>query len=167
MNVKKLLFVLVAVLLVLAGCGGKDENNTNKDKDNGIKQEVTVKKEEMLDSAVMYYLTAMTSKYVSVDTYAINKEQKIKMLNEALTDVNIAVLELEDEYSPDIPAVKDLNQLAKSVTYAIDEMLAGNDSNARENSENVGYYVGEISRNYLDGELPAVIKAATGLDNAN
>lgn len=114
----------------------------------------------------MYYLTVMTSKYASIGIYEDGSLQQQKMLDEALTDVNIAVLEIEDKYDANIPAVKDLNRLAESLIYTINELQSGNYATTYENAKEVGGHIGEISRNYLDGELPAVIKSQTGLEDA-
>jgi PBP1b-binding outer membrane lipoprotein LpoB len=160
---KKLLIVAMCVLvgLFMVGCGGGGDSG-----EKPATEAVNEKQDEMTEKAVMYYLTAMTSKYISIDNYESKSPQQQKMLDEALTDVNIAVLEIEDKYTADIPAVKDLNQLAESIIYAIKELQSGNYVTKHENAKEVGGYIGEVSRNYLDGELPAVVKAQTGLESA-
>ncbi|MEK5108182.1 hypothetical protein MHI57_15910 [Cytobacillus sp. FSL K6-0129] len=159
---KKTIFILLLSIL-LTGCSSNESTNNISDSD----EENTEKHTEILESGVMYYMTLIISKYSSVDTLATTKEEEQKILNEALTDVNIAVNEMQHEYDSEIPAIKELNQLADAVIYAINDLLEGNYNTKLENSEKVGNYIGEISRNYLDGELPSVIKSMTGLENAN
>lgn len=160
---KRLLVVSMCVLLgmFMVGCGCNGGSG-----DKPATEAVSEKQDEMTEKAVMYYLTAMTSKYISVDIHENKSPQQQKMLDEALTDVNIAVLEIEDKYDANIPAVKDLNRLAESIIYAINELQSGNYATTYENAKEVGGHIGEISRNYLDGELPSVIKSQTGLEDA-
>jgi hypothetical protein len=160
---KKLLFVLLFSSL-LVGCGSNEESieviNANDPETEDLK-------DEMLESRIKAYMEQMTGKYILADTYENKSEQQQKLLNEALTEVNLATLEIEDEYNPDLPVVKDLNDLAESVSFAINELLSGEYSTKKENAVTIGGHVGDISRNYLDGELPPSIKGHTGKENAN
>lgn len=137
-----------------------------KSEETKVDNKTDEKRTEMIDSGIIHYMERMTGKYLLADIYEIGSQDHQKALDEALTEVNLAVLDLEAEYKKDIPVVKDLNDLADSVVFAINEMLAGEYSTRAENSQKIGYLVGEISRNYADGELPASIRIHTGMESA-
>ncbi|WBX81334.1 hypothetical protein PD280_06325 [Virgibacillus salarius] len=159
---KKIFFVLM-FFVVIIGC---ESNETLKEESNTNDEEIEDKQDEMLESAILSYMEQMTGKYLMVDTYETGSKEQQKALDKALTDVNIAVLDIEDKYDSNLPVVKELNNLAESVSFAINELIAGEYSTKVDNSEKVGTYVGEISRNYLDGELPPSVKVHTGMESA-
>lgn len=162
---KRIQLLLLSVAL-LAGCGSSDSVNNESTVDNSD-EEVEEKKDEMSESEIMAYMDQMTGKYLLIDTYDDKSEGQQKQLDKALTEVNLAMLEIEDEYEPNIAVVKDLDKLAESIKFAINELLQGNYATKVDNSKEVGKHVGELSRAYLDGELPPIIKAVTGQDSAN
>lgn len=47
----------------------------------------------------------MTGQYLMIDTHE-NRSTEPKVVDKALTEVNLAVLEIEDEYDSNIPVVK-------------------------------------------------------------
>jgi len=160
---KKTLFVLFLSLL-LVGCGSNDADV--EDSNAGYTEKVE-KHDEMLDSGVEYYLTLMTSKYSSAYNASLTNEDKMKHLNEAITDINIAVLEIEDEYEKGVAPTAELLKLADALLLTIENEMLSDSEGTYDSSRDAGVIIGDLSREYLDGELPIGIQVMTGKDNAD
>lgn len=160
---KKLIFVLLLFVL-LVGCGENDSAEDDVDISATASEE---KHTEMLDTGVKMYLNQMTAKYSSAFTVSLTSEDKIKYLNEAITDINIAVYEIEDEYEEGTPPTEELFKLADALLASIDYEMIGESEKASNSAQDAGEIIGDLSREYLDGELPVGIKIMTGTDNAN
>ena len=157
---KKVLSLLLVSMFVLGACGSA----------TGVEPTMTEESEkrtEMLSSGVSLYLQQMTSKYSSAFTMAFTKEDKMKYLNEAITDINLAVQEIEDEYEEGTPPTDELFKLADLLLDTIDYEMTGGSVGSDDSAYNAGLIIGDLSREYLDGELPIGIKLMTGKENAN
>lgn len=159
---KPLLFLLFSLLLV--GCG---VNETVKEESNTDNIEKEDKLDEMLDSGILAYMEQMTGKYLSIGLYSDSKEKQQKYINEAITDVRLAVSEIEEQYSEDIPVVQDLLSLGEVIEDSLNKLLVGDNSTEYEDAQKSGEIIGEISRKYLDGELPPSVRVHTGIENTN
>jgi len=151
-SMRKMSILLAVIILALTACGGETETVTPET------QEVE-KKTEMLDSGVSYYLELMTSKFSSAYTVALTKEDRNRFLNEAITDINIATQEIEDEYEEGIPPTDELFELAETLKILIDADIIGDQERISEYSHKAGVITGGLSDEYLNGELPKGIKA--------
>lgn len=146
---KKIFIILIAVTLLLSACGNTADV---------AEIEEPEKRTEMSESGVNLYLQKLTGKYSSAYTIARTKEDKMKYLNEAITDINLAVYEIEDEYEEGTPPTKELLELAEHLLDIIDYEMLGENTKAYDSSYQAGIIIGELSDEYLDGELPIGIK---------
>jgi len=159
---KKGLILLFSVLF-LVGCG-----DTDIESETGVAEtEEEEKREEMLETEVMLYLSKMTNNYSSAFIATTSIDEKNEYLTKAITDINLAVLEIEDEFEEGAPPTKELFELAELLKIAIESEIAGDNENAHKYSHEAGAIIGDLSREYLDGELPTALKIMTGLDDAN
>lgn len=152
---KRLLIVSMCVLLgmFMVGCGCNGGSG-----DKPATEAVSEKQDEMTEKAVMYYLTAMTANYSSAYTVAINKDQKNEYLNKAITDINIAMSEIENEYEEGVPPTSELLELGKILKLVIEADMLGDNEGAYEYAVKSGEIIGDLSREYLDGDLPIGIQ---------
>lgn len=148
---RTLLFLVLSFILL--GCDSNQEIINGKEKD--IVSDAT-KQDKMLDSGVNLYLNQMTAKYTSAFTVSITEEDKMKYLNEAITDINLAVLEIEDEYEEGAPPTDELFKLADLLLLNIEQVMTGEESYST--ARDAGEIIGDLSREYLDGELPIGIQ---------
>ena len=158
---KKIFIVLALSIILLTGCGNTTEPDAELTESN------EQKRTEMLEAGVMLYLTEMTNNFSSAYTIATTKEQRNEYLNKAITDINLAVYEIEDKYEEGVPPTNELFELAEKLKLTIDAGLEGDNNVAYDYSVETGEIIGRISREYLDGELPTAFKIMTGLDSAN
>lgn len=160
---KRILFILLVSLLVVTGCSNdiaKEDVNT----DDPVSME---KKDEMLDSAIKMYLNNMTMNFSSAFTIAVTHEDKMKYLNDAITDINLSVLEIEEKYTRNTPPTEELLELADILLITIEHEMLGETESAYDSARDAGVIIGELSRKHLDGELPIGIKLMTGKENTN
>lgn len=158
---KNIFIVLVLSIILLTGCGNTTEPDAELTESNEQKQT------EMLEAGVMLYLTEMTNNFSFAYTIATTKEQRNEYLNKAITDINLAAYEIEDKYEEGAPPTNELFELAEKLKLTIDAELEGDSDVAYDYSVETGEIIGQISREYLDGELPTAFKIMTGLDSAN
>lgn len=147
---RKKIVAILALLFVLVGCGVSSEEYSDL--------EETEKYTEMTESGVMAYLMQMTNMFSNAYTTATTEEKKIEYLNEAITDINLAVYEIEDKYEEGTPPTDDFFKLANVLKDTIDNEMLGENNEAYENARKAGKLIGDISNNYLDGELPPALK---------
>ena len=148
---RKYLFLLITAL-VLAACG--NANVDIKVENNEI--------EEMTDTTVKLYLHKLTSKYSIAYTPLLEKDKKLEYLNEAITDINLVVLDIEDDYETDIHPADKLLKLADVLLDGIDAEILEDEELAYNKSVKAGEIIGDLSREYTDGELPTGIQTLTG-----
>lgn len=160
---KRLLYVLLLSVL-LVGCSSDSNSETRSVENDSAEIE---KRDEMLPSGVLAYLEQMTGKYLSIGLFSDTKEKRQKFISEAITDVRLAMNEINDEYDENLPVVKDLLRLGEVTEDALNKLLVGDNSTEYEDSQKGGQIIGDISREYLDGELPPTIRIMTGIENAN
>ncbi|MTD30195.1 hypothetical protein [Planomicrobium sp. YIM 101495] len=158
------LFLVLFVSISLAGCSSNENSAESVDL---TAEDESQKHEDILPIGILAYAEQITGKYIMTDMYEDGEEKQLQLLTKASIDVELAMIELEADYDPDIPAVKDLIELAVSVDNALDEMIIGEFSTKYDNSVEAGQLLGELSRNYLDGELPPTVKAFTEKESAN
>lgn len=157
----KRLVIFALLFVFLAGC---DNNSIPNPSDGEI--EAIEQKDEMLDSAVRYYLNELTNKYSQAYLYSMSNEEKMNTLNEAITDINIVVMEIEDDYQEGVPPKNELLDLADALLETINHELIGDTDAAYDSSYRAGKIIGDLSREYLDGELPIGIKLMTEKESA-
>ncbi|MEN2466722.1 hypothetical protein [Ornithinibacillus sp. JPR2-1] len=145
---KKYLLILIFFVL-LAACN--TETATEPEEFEGNTEE---KRSEMLDKGVEYYLNTMTNKYSSAFTLSTTNEEKAKYLNEAITDINLAVQDIEDNYEEGTPPTQELFDLADSLLKSIESELTGDSESAYDSSYDAGVLIRQLSDEYLGGELP-------------
>lgn len=150
---KKILFVLLAAVL-LVGCSDSGRVESTND----VSTTETDKKEEMTDTAVKMYLSQMTGKYSLAFTTSANNEQKNNQLNEAITDINLAVIDIQDNYESSANAVSELIDLSEHLLDTINHELLGERESAYDSAYESGIIISELSNEYLDGELPVGIR---------
>jgi len=150
---RKLLFVLLTAVL-LVGCSDSGEVESTS---NGSATE-TDKKEEMTDTAVKMYLSQITGKYSLAFTTSANNEQKNNQLNEAITDINLAVIDIQDNYESSANAVSELIDLSEHLLDTINYELLGETESAYDSAYESGIIIRELSDEYLEGELPVGIR---------
>jgi len=150
--VKKLIMAIMAIVL-LVGCSDNEEIETIP-----VEGEKEPQQEVMMNSKVKYYLSALTGSYAMAYNISSSDEDKMSRLNDAITDINLAVMEIEDEYTSDVEPTEDLLRLADLLLDIIDNELLGDLESAYENSVKAGEIIGKLSTDYLDGELPIGIK---------
>ncbi|SHH74614.1 hypothetical protein [Virgibacillus chiguensis] len=159
---KKALFILFFSVL-LVSCGAQDTEETGVSGD----VEAEEKHDEILESGILAYMEQMTGKYLSVGLYSDSKEKQQKHINEAITDVRLAKSEIEDQYKRNIPVIQDLLSLGDIIEESLNKLLVGDSSTEYEDSKRIGEIIGDISREYLDGELPSSVKIHTGIENSS
>ena len=150
---RKVLFLLLMAAL-LVSCGNKAKVDTSE----VAEVEEIEKKEEMRDSAVKYYLSNMTNNYASAYTVATDKEVKHDYLNKAITDINIAMLEIEEEYVTGLSPASNLLELGESLKSSIEADMIGETQEAYNYAVEVGEIIGALSNEYLDGEMPTALQ---------
>jgi|SRR5690625_3322062 len=123
--------------------------------------------ESLSHKEVMSHLLGMTSKYSMAYTTGISSDEKLRYLNEAITDINLEMIEIEDKYDDGTPPTNKLLQLADTLLLSIDMEFTGDRQGAYEQAVNAGEIIGELSKEYLNGELPIGIKNMTGIENTN
>lgn len=159
---KRILFILLFFVL-LSGCSNDEESAKETNASNsGIEE----KHDKMLDSGVRLYLNQMTTKYANAYTVSFTDEDKMKYLNEAITDINLAVQEIEDTYEEGTPPTEELLELADLLLQTIENEMLGDVDSAYESAYEAGVIIGDLSREYLDGELPIGIKLMTEKESA-
>lgn len=159
----KRLIYLTLTALILFGCS------------SGLKKEIekeaaaskNEKRDEMSSAEILYYMENMTWRYLSVDLFSHTGEKQLKYLTEAALDVKSSTLEIEQEFDSNIPVVPDLLKLGVVIEGALNELLMGDKSTKYDNSVKIGQIIGDISREYIEGELPPTTKRLTGMENAN
>jgi len=160
---KKFIFVMLFPVVLFAACGGSEETTDDVITEEAAPNE---KRSEMLDSAVMLYMNQMTMNYSNAFTTSATKEDKMEYLNEAITDINLTVYEIEDEYKEGVPPTDELFQLADHLLDSIDFEMMGEGEEAGNSARDAGVIIGDLSREYLDGELPVGVKMMTGMEDA-
>lgn len=159
------LILLLSLLLVLAGCGNTE--NTTKVKKDENTSVISDKQQEMSSDNIILYMEQMTWRYSTSDTLNHTGEKELEYLTKAILDVQSSVLEIEHDYDSDIPVVQDLLELGAVIENALNKLRAGDKSTKYEDSVKSGEIIGDISKKYLNGELPPTIKRITGIENTN
>lgn len=153
---RQALFLFIATLL-LVGCSGVGNAETN---DNSEVRDAITNNEMIL------FLEEMTGKYLMTDKVT-GDDSRYRTISEAITDVRLAMFELEDDYDDSLPEVRGLLELGIIIEKSLNELFEGDESSKYEDSVKVGELLGDFSRSFLDGELPPTFKALTGIKNAN
>ena len=159
----KRFILLTLTTLILFGCSGGSKVEIEKD---AVAAE-NEKRDEMSSAEILYYMEKMTWRYLSVDSFSHTGEKQLKYLTEATLDAKSSTLEIEYEFDRNIPVVPDLLKLGAVIEDALNELLMGDESTKYDNSVKIGQIIGDISREYLEGELPPTTKRLTGMENAN
>lgn len=157
---KKALLLVFASILIFAGCNSSSEKESAKTKESE-------KQTEMTSTEVELYLTQMTNKYSLAFTASVTQEDKMNYLNEAITEINETVEEIQNKYENGTSPADELLELADILLDTIDYELRGNVEKAQDSAYESGVIIGDISREYLEGELPVGIQMMTGIENAN
>lgn len=131
----------------MVGCTSKDTEKKEKD---------AISKDE-----IMEYLDDLTDPYVELaeimQANTNNKTKKVNDKHQELEDTSLKILnELEEDYEPDINEIENLIDLADTLHEMTDKKKNDYDmSHIVDYSETIGRKVGNISRNYMNDELPS------------
>ncbi|MCM3110639.1 hypothetical protein [Lederbergia lenta] len=158
---KKIIVSLSIFVFLLAGCGREEL----KPKDVVGSKEVSTASDEITKIEFEYYITLISGKYLSTDIYERNSERYNKVVVEALLDVESAKQELNEKFKSGTPGLSDLLNLAGATETALNKLLDGEYATRSEYANKAGQIMGDISRTYLDGELPSIVKTYTGVEN--
>ncbi|RST57629.1 hypothetical protein D5F11_021450 [Siminovitchia terrae] len=158
----KKITLALAFSLLLIGCASASESAKTPITDASSEE----KNEGMSEDSILLYMELITGKYLTVDMYEKDSTRQLEVITKALLDVDSAVSEIEEEY-PDDQAAKELLKLADAVEVALNKLLIGEHATKGSYSEKTGEIIGDISRTYLDGELPPSVRIHTGVENAN
>lgn len=154
---KKLLFVLLSIFVLIA-CSSNDETVSDSSNEVDINGDDVEKLDDMTKKDIMAYIDQMVGKYLKLGTYEPGSAEEQDEIDEILTDINLAISDMEAKYESNISIVKDFKKLADSVRDALDNWVDGEYEAILNNSKEIGSRVAEISRNYLDGETPDTLK---------
>lgn len=157
MSMKKLLFVLLSIFVLIA-CSSNDETVSDSSNEVDINGDDVEKLDDMTKKDIMAYIDQMVGKYLKLGTYEPGSAEEQDEIDEILTDINLAISDMEAKYESNISIVKDFKKLADSVRDALDNWVDGEYEAILNNSKEIGSRVAEISRNYLDGETPDTLK---------
>lgn len=157
MSMKKLLFVLLSIFVLIA-CSPNDETVSDSSNEVDINGDDVEKLDDMTKKDIMAYIDQMVGKYLKLGTYEPGSAEEQDEIDEILTDINLAISDMEAKYESNISIVKDFKKLADSVRDALDNWVDGEYEAILNNSKEIGSRVAEISRNYLDGETPDTLK---------
>lgn len=113
---------------------------------------------ELTDKSIELYMHKMTSKYATAHTPYISKENRLKYLNEAITDINLVVNELEDDYDQENESVKKLIELSEALLNTIDHEMIDDAETAYDYAYDAGILIKELSNDHTNGELPEPIQ---------
>ncbi|GGB61316.1 hypothetical protein GCM10011409_43200 [Lentibacillus populi] len=152
---KKLLVLLVFLSLVLSACG---DNSDDVDASGDDAEEVTEKQSEMTEKATLNYLEQITYRYLKGSDLENGSFEQKSELNAAMARCDAIVEEIEEKYSVEDPLPSKIINLSKKVKDASQEILDGNYETNYDNAVLIGEELGEISKTYLDGELPPTAK---------
>lgn len=144
---QKSIFYILTILFLLSACSSTDDAATFETTDK-----------ELTDKSVELYMHKMTSKYATAHTSYISKENRLKYLNEAITDINLVVNELKDEYDQENESVKKLIELSEALLNTIDYEMIDDAESAYDYAYDAGVLIKELSDNHTDGNLPEPIQ---------
>lgn len=159
---KKIVLVLFLLVLLVA-CSSNDEQSA----DDEISEDVETvnaeesEKKEMSKTDALYYLESITKEYMGISTHDVFDEDTINLLETGIDNIDLAIEEMEEEFDSSDPlmlAVKEMGDVVKNIS---EDLLAAPEVNGEmvgEGSHEIGIYLGEISRDYLDGELPPTVE---------
>ncbi|GAB3801401.1 hypothetical protein [Virgibacillus kimchii] len=144
---KFLLILLIPVFLM--GCSGNNDQEVEASED---------KKEEMSESAGLNYLEQITYRYINASYEDDESFEQRSELQASVKRAETMKEEIQEKYDEDVEIAAELILLADIVIKASEEILDENYSRVYENSEQIGFMIGDISNKYLDGELPPTAK---------
>ena len=123
-----------------------------------------VAKEVMPRDETMHYLERLLEPYHKLST--LENEEQLYELMEELEDNSIEIKrELKREYGKDISEVDDLTSLADLLIGMVSDVADGNTYLISAYGEDIGAQIGNISIEYLDGDLPTEYAKILGVDN--
>jgi len=150
-KVKKYLFILLSIVLIsLVACG--DGNETQKPAEEPIKE----KKTEMGKYTALNYMEEMTGRYLGIDDHKTGSFEEKSEIQASISKSESILAEIEEEYDTEQPLIKELTILANAIKGVSEQMLEGEYD--KDRAVLIGEQVGEISRTYLDDELPPTLK---------
>lgn len=165
---KKYLFLLIGMAMLLAACDDSSEGDTSEEENNGSRTEEIAAEinseeantEEMGKRDALYYLEEITKSSLNI-SYLTDRdgEAEIKqLLTEGIDNIDTAIEDIEKNFNSEDPLTKEVVEVADFVKESSEKYLDDNDFEALSNaSGEIGYMVGVIARNYLDKELPPTI----------
>lgn len=165
---KKYLFLLIGMAMLLAACDDSSEGDTSEEENNGSRTEEIAAEinseeantEEMGKRDALYYLEEITKSSLNISYLTDGDgEAEIKqLLTEGIDNIDTAIKDIEKNFNSEDPLTKEVVEVADFVKEASEKYLDDNDFEALSNaSGEIGYMVGVIARNYLDKELPPTI----------
>lgn len=154
--------ILSMILLLLTACGNEEDiNSVEKEdsKEDSVKDDDKSNEKDIISYLeIMEYLERLTAPYIELaemmETDIDSIYEEVHKKHQELDDISLEVLEeLKEEYDEEVGAVKKLIKLASTIQDMVnnkkDDM-----SHIVWYSEYVGEMVGDISRMYLNDNLP-------------
>lgn len=149
---KKVLLLTIGLLLFLIACGPK-ETTEPIEEDDPIE-----KKDEMTETTALHYLEEVTYRYVNASELPVDSFEQTSELQAGVSRSESIIEEIESEYATEEGLPKEIIELAKLTKEACQDILDGNYDADYDNSFAIGEKLGQISSEYLDGEMPPTIK---------
>lgn len=150
---KKVLFLILSLVLLTACNGGSEATADTEESEPEVS-----KSSEMAETAALNYLEQITERYLnSVEHEDGSFEQKSE-LQAGIKRCEAVIAEIEDKYEEDLTIASELIDLANGVKNTLQDMLDGNDDDLKSKNHAIGVLIGNISEEYLDGELPPTLK---------
>lgn len=150
---QKYIIYILTLLFLLSACSSTVDTKTSETTDK-----------ELTDKTVELYMHKMTAKYATAHTPYISKENRLKYLNEAITDINLVVHELEEEYNRDNETFEKLIDLSEALLNTIEYEMIDDTQTAYDHAYNAGVLIKELSDEYTNGEPPEPIKRMIGTE---
>ncbi|MCR1290101.1 hypothetical protein [Shouchella clausii] len=156
---RKVLLVLLSVFM-LSACGGKSEMPADAETEESVSE----KNNEMTATAALNYLEQITERYLNSVEYEDGSFEQKSELQAGIKRCEAIISEIEEKYKADLPIATEMIDLANGVKNTLQDMLDGDNNNLENKNHAIGILIGNISGEYLDGELPPTLKYNLEMD---